>query len=101
MPMSQRASSSTTPTSTNRVIMTGFMALTSDEGKVPSQDDWRKACLMEFCRKTGISHGRSSMEVTDSRPLFGCHILWEQRGKLATWTHQVQERRMVPRTHVP
>src|SRR5215468_9742696 len=75
MPMSQSASSSPTPRSTSRVMMTGLIGpdlRREDCWSGPSHDDWRKACLLESCRwnpaeKLGISHGRSSKD--------GYHIL--------------------------
>src|SRR5262245_48313300 len=55
MPMSQSASSSPTPRSTSRVMMTGLIGPDLRRGDCwsgPSHDDWRKTCLMESCRKT-------------------------------------------------
>src|SRR5262244_2814825 len=69
MYMSQSASSSPTPRSTSRVMMTGLIGLDlrREDWSGPSHDDWRKTCLMESCRwnpaeKLGISHGRSSKD---------------------------------------
>src|SRR6516225_8699464 len=70
MPMSQSASSSPTPRSTSRVMMTGLIGpdlRREDCWSDPSHDDWRKTCLMESCRwnpaeKLGISHGRSGKD---------------------------------------
>src|SRR5215469_16684671 len=70
MPMSPSASSSPTPSSTSRVIMTGLIGpdlRREDRWSGPSHYDWRKTCLMESCRwnpaeKLGISHGRSGKD---------------------------------------
>src|SRR5215469_2194467 len=70
MPMSPSASSSPTPSSTSRVIMTGLIGpdlRREDCWSGPSHDDWRKTCLIESCRwnpaeKLGISHGRSGKD---------------------------------------
>src|SRR5215510_2461903 len=70
MPMSQSASSSPTPRSTSRVMMTGLIGpdlRREDCWSGPSHDDWRKTCRMESCRwnpaeKLGISHGRSGKD---------------------------------------
>src|SRR5215831_14277938 len=62
MYMSQSASSSPTPRSTSRVMMTGLIGpdLRREDWSRPSHDDWRKTCLMESCRWK--SHGRSSKD---------------------------------------
>src|SRR5215510_15190686 len=69
MYISQSASSTPTPRSTSRVMMTGLIGLDlrREDWSGPSHDDWRKTCLMESCRwnpaeKLGISHGRSSKD---------------------------------------
>src|SRR5215813_4347376 len=69
MYMSHSATSSPTPRSTSRVMMTGLIGpdLRREDWSRPSHDDWRKTCLMESCRwnpaeKLGISHGRSSKD---------------------------------------
>src|SRR5262249_61142576 len=68
MPMSPSASSSPTPSSTSRVMMTGLIGpdlRREDCWSGPSHDDWRKTCLMESwnpAEKLGISHGRSSKD---------------------------------------
>src|SRR5262249_8491182 len=53
MYMSQSASSSPTPRSTSRVMMTGLIGpdLRRDCSSGSSHDDWRKTCLMESWRK--------------------------------------------------
>src|SRR5262245_29396395 len=53
MYMSQSASSSPTPKSTSRVMMTGLIGpdlRRADCWSGPSHNDWRKTCLMESCR---------------------------------------------------
>src|SRR5215468_2837491 len=70
MYMSPSASSSPTPRSTSRVMMTGLIGpdlRRADCWSGPSHDDRRKTCLMESCdgipaEKLGISHGRSSKD---------------------------------------
>src|SRR5262249_46928630 len=70
MYMSQSASSSPTPRSTSRVMMTGLIGPDLRRENCwsgPSHDDWRKICLMESrngipAEKLGISHGRSSKD---------------------------------------
>src|SRR6516165_10271106 len=54
MPMSQIASSSPTPRSTSRVMMTGFIGpdlRQEDCWSGPSHDHWGKTCPMESCQK--------------------------------------------------
>src|SRR5215831_13735546 len=64
MAISQSASSSPTPRSTSRVMMTGLIGpdlRREDCRSGPSHDDRRTTCLMESCRKT-----RSSQDGTTS-----------------------------------
>src|SRR5215510_13005757 len=69
MYISQSASSTPTPRSTSRVMMTGLIGLDlrREDWSGPSHDDRRKTCLMESCRwnpaeKLGIAHGRSGKD---------------------------------------
>src|SRR5262245_4683104 len=67
MPMSQSASSSPTPRSTSSVMRTGLLALTSDErtvGLVHRTTTGARLVLWDPAERLGISHGRSSKDVT-------------------------------------